>query len=323
MLLLIIRRTLLTMVSAFFAMLPATLMGIEPSGEVLRIHPQDAHYAQQQEELEDWHRALARQQPLQELRELRVYRYMLKEPTTLITLAARFTLPYSALSTINRISRNADLTENSELLIPAAPGLFIPLEPSSDLERLMYERRINSEDLPPYQQLTIDNGVERRQFLFLPGEDFSALERIAFFGRLFRNPIRTGKISSLFGTRPDPFTGDPSFHYGVDFATAEHQQVYAAREGKVQQVILNDPIYGNYVVVEHDGGFETLYAHMNSIVVLEGQRVTNSSQLGTVGNTGHSTGPHVHFEVHHYGNILDPTIYLQKLDIIQYAGDQK
>ena len=310
----------LAIIGALWGLMPTILWGIEPRGEVLRIHPQDAHYAQQQEELEDWHRALARQQPLQELQ---VYRYTLKEPITLISLAARFTLPYSALSTINRISRNAELTENSELLIPAAAGLFIPLEPTSDLERLMYESRINNEELPPYLPLSIDYGEKSERFLFLPGEDFSPLERIAFFGRLFRNPIRTGKISSPFGPRPDPFSGEPSFHFGVDFATAEHQQVYAAREGIVRQTILNDPIYGNYVVVEHLGGFETRYAHMNSIVVREGQRVSNSSVLGSVGNTGHSTGPHVHFEVHHYGRILDPSIYLQKIDLIQYAEEQK
>lgn len=305
----------LSFILSLVMLAPSAMVGDE-SNQIIRTHPQDELYSQHQQELEDWNRALANQQPLGTPV---MYRYQVADSETLISLASRFTLPYSTLATINRIPRNAQLATAQEIIVPAASGLFVPLEPTSDLERLIYERRLNREELPSFIPVNVEHAGQTQQFLLLPGEDFDTLERIAFFGRLFQNPIRSGRISSAFGPRPDPFSGEPSYHFGVDFATAENQRVYAAREGTVSRIGINDPIYGNYVMVTHSGGFETLYAHMNSILVREGQRVTNSSVLGGVGSTGHSTGPHVHFEVHHYGRIIDPAVYLRTLDLIQYA----
>ena len=288
--------------------------------EIVRLHPKDSAYSAQQEGLVRWNRALAQQH---EVQDVVLYRYATTRPRTVIALASSFGVPYSTFATLNRFSRNAELPIGSVVMIPTASGLFIPLEAENDLERLMYETRVAEAEERAFVPVHYEREGGIVGFLLLPGEDFSLLERTAFFGRLFQNPVRSGRISSFFGPRPDPFTGASSYHYGVDFATAKNENIYAAREGTVQRVIVGDIIYGNYIIVSHEGGFETLYAHLNSVLVQEGQRVRSGTVLGTVGNTGHSTGPHVHFEVHHYGRALDPAIYLKKLDRFLYAGAEK
>jgi murein DD-endopeptidase MepM/ murein hydrolase activator NlpD len=118
-------------------------------------------------------------------------------------------------------------------------------------------------------------------------------------------PVK-GTISSGFGLRKDPFTRREVFHRGIDIAAPAGVQVRAARGGEVLTAGYERD-YGNTVVVRHPGGFQTRYAHLASLEVTPGQDIAAEQVVGTVGNTGRSTGPHLHFEVTRLGKPLDPT----------------
>lgn len=108
--------------------------------------------------------------------------------------------------------------------------------------------------------------------------------------------------TSGYGWRDDPLTADGSedFHLGLDLAAAEGTPVYAAAAGVVRWSGLGQS-YGNYLRILHEGGDETLYAHMQYLFVHPGQRVAQGQVIGTVGQTGDVTGPHLHFELLHDG----------------------
>jgi murein DD-endopeptidase MepM/ murein hydrolase activator NlpD len=109
-------------------------------------------------------------------------------------------------------------------------------------------------------------------------------------------PAVDGRVTSDFGWRRDPFTGHTRFHRGVDLAAAYGQEVQAARAGRV--VFSGEQGgYGNTVVVEHQDGTKSRYAHLSAILVTSGAHVAAGEALGRAGHTGRATGTHVHFEI--------------------------
>lgn len=125
-------------------------------------------------------------------------------------------------------------------------------------------------------------------------------------------PISLGPISSAFGWRRDPLTGQGRFHKGIDVKAAYGQAVPSVAGGTVLSAGTQGG-YGLTVVVEHDSGIRTRYAHLSELAVQPGDVVTRGQDLGRVGSSGRSTGPHLHFEVLEEGRAVDPTAALQKL----------
>lgn len=126
------------------------------------------------------------------------------------------------------------------------------------------------------------------------------------------DPLGGGyRTSSPYGWRTDPVTGKgQDFHKGADLAVAEGTTVSAAAAGVVRRAGYNRS-YGNYVRILHENGDETLYAHLQYLFVRAGQPVEIGQRLGTVGQTGNATGPHLHFELLHEGVRYDPARALQ------------
>jgi murein DD-endopeptidase MepM/ murein hydrolase activator NlpD len=112
-------------------------------------------------------------------------------------------------------------------------------------------------------------------------------------------------ISSAFGMRKDPLSHQARFHKGLDLAAPEGMNVVPALPGTVVSAGYESG-YGNTVVIQHAGGLETRYGHLGAINVKAGDSVTSQDILGTVGSTGRSTGPHLHFEVLRKGRPVDP-----------------
>ncbi len=117
-------------------------------------------------------------------------------------------------------------------------------------------------------------------------------------------PVRA-PISSNYGMRRDPFTRQLRFHKGMDLAAPEGTEVRAALEGDVVFAGYKSG-YGNTITIQHPGGLETTYAHLGTVSVKKGDTIASEQVLGSVGNTGHSTGPHLHFEVSRWGEPMDP-----------------
>jgi peptidase M23-like protein/putative peptidoglycan binding protein len=131
--------------------------------------------------------------------------------------------------------------------------------------------------------------------------------------RFFR-PV-AGRVGDGFGWIPPG-----RWHTGLDFPEPKGTPIHAAGVGVVSFAGFNTGGYGNLVVVTHRLGYETWYAHMSQIGASVGQRVSGGTTIGYVGSTGHSTGPHVHFEVRHLGTPIDPTPYLLGYRSARAAG---
>lgn len=117
------------------------------------------------------------------------------------------------------------------------------------------------------------------------------------------------RIASGFGTRIDPVYKVAKFHAGLDFAAPQGTPIYATADGRVTEADFNAGGYGNHVVINHGFGYETLYGHMYRIKARVGQMVKRGEVIGYVGNTGKSTGPHCHYEVHKNGQPIDPVYF--------------
>jgi murein DD-endopeptidase MepM/ murein hydrolase activator NlpD len=115
----------------------------------------------------------------------------------------------------------------------------------------------------------------------------------------------TGTITSPFGWRSNPFGGAPEFHQGLDIAAPMGTTVTAAAGGTVIMAQWYGG-YGNYILIDHGGGYSTGYGHLSAIYVSSGQSVQRGQAIGAVGSTGQSTGPHLHFEVRIAGKPVDP-----------------
>ncbi len=123
-------------------------------------------------------------------------------------------------------------------------------------------------------------------------------------------PIEGGWLSSHFGWRNDPFTGKKDYHKGVDLAGKEGSLIMAVASGVVTWA--SDRYgYGNLVEVTHGGGYVTRYGHCKDIKVKVGETVKKGDLIATMGSTGRSTGPHVHFEVIREGKTVNPSKYLK------------
>jgi len=119
-------------------------------------------------------------------------------------------------------------------------------------------------------------------------------------------------LASGFGMRIHPILKVRKMHYGLDFAAPKGTPIYATGDGVVKNVKTVFGGYGKYVEIDHGFGFVSRYAHMNDFSVKKGQKVKRGDQIGTVGNTGSSTGPHVHYEIIKDGKFVNPVNYFFK-----------
>ncbi len=124
-------------------------------------------------------------------------------------------------------------------------------------------------------------------------------------------PIKKGWMSSAYGQRKDPFTGQTSWHQGVDFAGKEGADIVAVASGVVTWAGDRHG-YGDMVEVSHGGGYTTRYAHNKENLVKVGDIVSKGQVIAQMGSSGRSTGPHVHYEVYKNGRPVDPASYVRR-----------
>lgn len=128
------------------------------------------------------------------------------------------------------------------------------------------------------------------------------------------NPVdmTTGRITitSPFGARYHPVYQQTMVHTGLDLAGPVGEPVYATGDGVVESVEVNFYGYGNSILIDHGFGYKTRYAHLRNMHVFTGQKVHRGDQIATLGNSGRTTGPHLHYEVLYMGNNVNPANYL-------------
>ena len=124
------------------------------------------------------------------------------------------------------------------------------------------------------------------------------------------------RITSPFGTRVSPFTGQVQNHKGIDITGIPGEEIIATANGIVKENWIYHHVYGKMIVIDHQNGYETLYAHMNKTLVREGQYVERGQVIGYMGETGMALGLHVHYEVHMEGDLVNPLDYLSSNDLL-------
>ncbi len=129
------------------------------------------------------------------------------------------------------------------------------------------------------------------------------------------------RLSSRFGYRSDPFTGNSKMHTGLDFAMKIGNPVYATGDGVVESVKFEFIGYGNSVTIDHGFGYKTIYAHLNSVKVIEGMKVKRGDCIAESGKSGRSSGPHLHYEVVYKGQKVNPANYLDmSMSVSEYSA---
>jgi murein DD-endopeptidase MepM/ murein hydrolase activator NlpD len=168
-----------------------------------------------------------------------------------------------------------------------------------------------SVEVPDFLSMLDELGAEMQD----REQKFSVLETLLMDQSLHErvmpsgSPVRNGFVSSGYGKRSDPFTGKQEFHRGVDFAGKEGSRVLSVGDGVVSWVGQRAG-YGNLVEITHGDGFVTRYGHNKKVLVAVGDTVKKGQPIAVLGSTGRSTGPHVHFEVVHNDQQVNPSKYI-------------
>jgi murein DD-endopeptidase MepM/ murein hydrolase activator NlpD len=123
-------------------------------------------------------------------------------------------------------------------------------------------------------------------------------------------PVSEPHIITLrFGKKRDPFTGKQKYHEGIDFTAERETPVFATASGTVISVIKKHNHWGRQIKIKHKYGFSTYYAHLGTVVVRNGKKVKKGEKIATIGLSGLTTGPHLHYEIHRHGTPVDPEKY--------------
>ncbi len=281
-----------TLAPAFLVLLAAGLSADYPV--IKKLSNDDVLFRQFHEDVEAYNAAAGRGR---EPPPLLLYRYTPGPDENIFTVASRLTLPYESIATLNGLDRSTESVAGRTLLVPNTPGIFLREKPASLMEKILGSWRRAGDGIP------VVAGTAR--FFFFPGERFHPVERAYFLSILFHPPLDEGDVTSRYGTRISPISGRIHFHGGLDLAAPAGSRVLAAREGRVVFTGF-DPVLGRYVRIAHAGGFETVYGHLDSVLVELNQTVESGMLIGRVGTTGATTGAHLHFEVRQKGETRDP-----------------
>lgn len=232
--------------------------------------------------------------------------YSVKQGDMVGTIAAKYGVSQDAIISLNKLKNTRTLQIGQILKIPSIDGISYTVKKGDTPEAIADKYNISLEKLAAVNAIT-DNVIEASSVIFLPDAklDWATLQEIN--GDLFRKPLHSGYyITSRYGWRNNPFlSGKRSFHNGMDMAAPKGTAVYAALNGQVISTGYST-VYGNYIIIRHHSGYKTLYGHLNTILTSSGSFVSISTQIGTVGNTGMSTGPHLHFTVYRNGATINP-----------------
>lgn len=233
---------------------------------------------------------------------LQFFYYTAQKGDTLLTIAARTLIPYETIASLNRLGEIGAYIEGRKLILPSCPGIFFVSNPLSPLEILLKEKYLHEINLLCYN-------FNDTCFYFIQNARLSATERAFFLDSSLRLPVLHAVLSSNYGFRQSPITGKESFHEGIDLAAPEGSLVMACKAGLVEQIGYSE-VYGNFIIINHNDEkgqqMRSFYAHLQTIDCEESNFVLGGAVIGSIGSTGLSTGPHLHFEIWINGKTINP-----------------
>ena len=231
------------------------------------------------------------------------FSYKIEKGDTIGEIAQNFGLNQDTLLSANGI-KNSRLIQIGQILkIPSQDGIIYTVKSGDSLSAIAEKYESESGAIRTANEL-FSEVIHPNTKIFLPGARLNSVEVQEINGDLFIWPIN-GWITSNYGYRPSPFTGQRQFHSGLDIGSPMGTPIKAGMSGRVTATGY-DSVSGNYVVLTHHSGYRTLYAHMSVIRVKTGAYVRTGDRIGDVGSTGLSTGPHLHFTVYKNGVTVNP-----------------
>ena len=245
--------------------------------------------------------------PLDLMETFRWETYTVRPGDSVSRIAAERSVSMDAIIASNGIANARRLREGETTRIPNMDGIPYTVKRGDSLSKISAALETPIEAILDANNMDSDT-ITVGMSLFIPGAKMRAEDLKLALGELFIYPIR-GRLSSPYGWRNDPISGARRFHAALDLAANTGTPVKASMDGKVSTVGVNS-VYGKYIILSHDGGFQTLYAHLNTVAVAQGAYASRGSKIGEVGSTGYSTGPHLHFAVYKNGKPVNPLEYL-------------
>lgn len=233
-------------------------------------------------------------------------KYTVKTGDTISGICQKFGLSnISTLIAVNGIGNVRSVFVGQKLKIPSMDGLIHTVAKNESIGSIAKKYNASVTDIIDTNDLSSEVLKEGTE-LFIPGARLDSNTLQKAMGEIFTHPLKAKyRITSRFGYRLDPITGVASTHKGLDMACPTGTPIYACRSGRVLKSAFS-PLYGNYIVIEHVDGYQTLYAHMSKSLAKKGDKVSQGTKIGLVGNTGYSTGPHLHLTVYKNSKPVDP-----------------
>lgn len=247
--------------------------------------------------------------------------HTVREGDTLYSIAVKNKVSITEIMALNdlkspHINAGTKLLLKGEALKTKIQSKYHIVKPGETLYRLSVFYSTPVEKLRKYNNLP-DNTIYAGQKIYLDSDlsddDFQYSDSlgknwdISPTLKSFKWPIKGKEITSNFGTRIHPVTGQTTTHEGVDLRSETNTPVYAPYSGTVTYSGWMSG-YGKMVIIKHENEYESRYAHLNRWLVKEGDEVSKGQIIGKTGNTGLSTGPHLHYEIRKNGKPVDPTI---------------
>ncbi len=229
--------------------------------------------------------------------------YIVKKGDSIGAIAKRFGLSVDTLVGMNGVKSAKGLGVGVELKIPNMDGILYKVAKGDSLGSIAKRYKVGITDLADANDLGTAVLVPG-QSVFIPGARLPQAELKRFLGESVIWPVR-GAISSYYGYRSDPFSGTRRFHAAIDIVSNTGTPIKAPMDGRVADVGYNS-VYGNYIILSHADGMQSLYGHLSSTAVKIGKTVAQGAVIGFVGNTGYSTGPHLHFGLFKRGSPVNP-----------------
>jgi murein DD-endopeptidase MepM/ murein hydrolase activator NlpD len=255
--------------------------------------------------------ALAGEIPLDLTETFSWVEYEVKQGDTISGIASNYSITSGSIIAFNNITEAWNIRTGSTLKIPNMDGIPYTVAKNDNLSKIAVKLGVPQNAILDANNLSSDT-IKTGEVLFIPGAKMSAYD----FDRAYRrdavrkmmiSPV-SGKLTSGYGWREDPVkpvAGEKRFHRGVDFIGKTGDPIKAAMKGTVQHID-NNPNLGNFIILKHDDGYQTLYAHLSVFTVKVGEAVKQGQEIGKIGNTGYTTGPHLHLEAFRNGNRIDP-----------------
>jgi len=234
--------------------------------------------------------------------------YKVKKGDSVSKIAVAFSVSMDAIIASNNITNARRLREDEILRIPNMDGIPYTVKSGDSLSAISQSMGVPLEAILDANDIQ-DDRILAGMNLFIPGARMKREELKMALGEQFIYPLKGAKLSSPFGWRNDPFTGVRSYHAAVDLSAPMGTPVKASMDGKVSAIGYN-ATYGNYIIISHPGGYQTMYAHLNGFNTQKGAELIQGAQIGVVGSTGYSTGPHLHFAVFKNGRAVNPLDFL-------------